>query len=136
MVGIVVAAHGRLAEELVKTAEGVVGPLPLMATFSIQQAGCAEDGPGELRRRIASVDQGDGVVLLTDLLGGSPTNLCLGVLKEREVEVVTGVNLPMLLKLSTLRTQETKPIELARQLCAAGQKAIVEATDLVRGRKP
>ena len=136
MVGIVVAAHGRLAEELVRTAEGVVGPLPQTTTFSIQQAGCAEDGPGELRRRIASVDQGDGVVMLTDLLGGSPTNLCLGVLKEREVEVVTGVNLPMLLKLGSLRAVHAQPLELARQLCAAGQKAIVDATDLVRGRKP
>jgi PTS system mannose-specific IIA component len=74
--------------------------------------------------------------MLTDLLGGSPTNLCLGVLKEREVEVVTGVNLPMLLKLGSLRAANLQPIELARQLCAAGQKAIVEATDLVRGRKP
>jgi PTS system mannose-specific IIA component len=135
MVGIVVAAHGRLAEELVRTAEGVVGPLAQTTTFSIQ-SGSTEDGPGQLRRAIAAVDQGEGVVMLTDLLGGSPTNLCLGVLKEREVEVVTGVNLPMLLKLGSLRAAHTPPIELARQLCAAGQKAIVEATDLVRGRKP
>ena len=135
MVGIVVAAHGRLAEELVRTAESVVGPLPQTTTFSIQGGGC-EDGPGDLRRAIAAVDQGEGVVLLTDLLGGSPTNLCLGVLKERDVEVVTGVNLPMLLKLGSLRAANVQPIELARQLCAAGQKAIVEATDLVRGRKP
>ena len=135
MVGIVVAAHGRLAEELVRTAEGVVGPLAQTSTFSIQ-SGKSEDGPGALRKAIAEVDQGEGVVLLTDLLGGSPSNLCLAVLKEREVEVVTGVNLPMLLKLGSLRGAHTQPIELARQLCSAGQKAIVEVTDLVRGRKP
>ena len=135
MVGIVVAAHGRLAEELVRTAEGVVGPLPQTTTFSIQQTGCVEDGPGELRRCIAAVDQGDGVVMLTDLLGGSPTNLCLGVLKERDVEVVTGVNLPMLLKVGSLRAANHPPIELARLLCQAGQKAIVEATDVMLGRK-
>ena len=135
MVGIVVAAHGRLAEELLRTAEGVVGPLPRTCALSIGGAG-GGDGPGALRAAIAAVDEGEGVVMLTDLLGGSPTNLCLGVLKERDVEVVTGVNLPMLLKLGALRAAHTPPVELARQLCAAGQKAIVDASDLVRGYKP
>ena len=134
MVGIVVATHGRLAEELLATAEGVVGPLPQTRALSV--CGGTPDGPGALRAAIAAVDQGEGVVLLTDLFGGSPTNLCLQVLKEREVEVVTGVNLPMLLKLGALRISGTTAVELARQLVAAGQKAIVEATDLIRGRKP
>ena len=133
MVGIVVAAHGRLAEELLRTAEGVVGPLPQTRAISIGGGG---DGSAALRAAIAAVDEGEGVVMLTDLLGGSPTNLCLGVLKEREVEVVTGVNLPMLLKLGSLRANHTPPVELARQLCACGQKAIVDASDLVRGYKP
>jgi mannose PTS system EIIA component len=134
MVGIVVAAHGRLAEELLKTAEGVVGALPQTRALSI--GGGIGQGPAELRAAIAAVDEGQGVVLLTDLLGGSPTNLCLQVLKEREVEVVTGVNLPMLLKLGSLRAAGTEPVELARQLAAAGQRSIVDATDLVRGHKP
>ena len=135
MVGIVVAAHGRLAEELLRTAESVVGPLPQTRALSIGGNGSA-DGPAALRAAIAAVDLGEGVVMLTDLLGGSPTNLCLGVLKERDVEVVTGVNLPMLLKLGTLRAGNTPPVELARQLCAAGQRSIVDASDLVRGHKP
>ena len=134
MVGIVVAAHGRLAEELLRTAEGVVGPVPQAQALSI--GGGVEGGSAALRAAIAAVEQGDGVVLLTDLLGGSPTNLCLQVLKEREVEVVTGVNLPMLLKLGSLRAAGAAPVELARQLATAGQKAIVDATDLVRGHKP
>src|SRR5258706_7869902 len=111
MVGIVVAAHGRLAEELLRTAEGVVGPLPHTRALSI--GGGVTDGPASLRTAIAAVEQGDGVVLLTDLLGGSPTNLCLQVLKEREVEVVTGVNLPMLLKLGQLRANGSPPGALA-----------------------
>ncbi len=133
MVGIVVAAHGHLAEELLRTAESVVGPLPQTRALSLG-AGC-EDGPGALRSAIAAVDQGDGVVMLTDLFGGSPTNLCLQVLKERQVEVITGVNLPMLLKLGQLRAARTPAAELGRQLAAAGQQAILDASDLVRSRQ-
>jgi PTS system mannose-specific IIA component len=130
LIGVVIATHGRLAEELLRTAEGVVGPLALTAACSLTGGG--PDAADQLRASVIAMDQGDGVVLLTDLLGGSPTNLALGLLKERAVEVITGVNLPMLLKLATLRPTSPSAADLGQQLAEAGQKAIVDASALIR----
>ena len=132
VIGIVIASHGKLADELLRTAEGVVGRLDQVRTVNV----LATDP--EVRHKIAeairAVDGGEGVVLLTDLLGGSPTQLCLSFLNERRVEVVTGVNLPMVLKLVSLR-RAGKPIEqLARELAEAGRNAIGHASELLRGR--
>lgn len=130
MIGVVIATHGNLAQELIRTAEGVVGKLPQVAPVGVVAA--APDCRGMLGEAIRSVDQGEGVLLLTDLMGGSPTNLCLSFLAEKQVEVVTGVNLPMLLKLGGLRASG-KPIrQVAHELAEAGQKAIGHASDLVR----
>jgi PTS system mannose-specific IIA component len=133
MVGAVVASHGKLAEELVRTAEGIMGPLARVATAQV----VASDP--KVRHTVAdairAVDDGDGVLLLTDLVGGSPTQLCLSFLDERRVEVVTGVNLPMVLKLSSVRSPG-KPIEqMARELAQAGQGAIGLASEELRRRQ-
>ena len=130
MIGVVVATHGNLAQEMIRTAESVVGELPLVAPASV--VATAPDVRRTIEDAIRSVDQGDGVLLLTDLLGGSPTNLCLSFLTERKVEVVTGVNLPMLLKLGGLRASG-KPIgQVAHDLAEAGQKSIGHASDMLR----
>lgn len=130
MIGVVVATHGKLAEEMIRTAEAVVGKLVQVAAVSV--VATEPDVRGRVEEAIRGVDQGDGVLLLTDLLGGSPTNLCLSFLTERKVEVVTGVNLPMLLKLGALRASEKPIAEVARDLAEAGQKAIGHASDLMR----
>lgn len=132
MIGVIVATHGKLAQELLRTAEGVVGPLP--RTHALEVAFGA-DYRAELRRAVGEVNEGAGVVLLTDLLGGSTTNMCLSLLHEENVEVVTGVNLPMLLKLNSLRARNGGVIELARELASVGQKSIIDASDLVREKK-
>ncbi len=132
MIGVVIAAHGKLAEELVRTAETVVGPLEQARAVSV--VATQPDMRGELKDAIRAVDTGDGVLLLTDLMGGSPTNLCLSFLTERRVEVVTGVNLPMLLKLGGLRAQAKSIDQLARELAEAGQKSIGHASELLRSR--
>jgi len=132
MVGVVIASHGKLAEELLRTAETVVGPLSQVRAVNV----VASDP--EVRHKVAEairgVDGGEGVLLLTDLLGGSPTQLCLSFLDERQVEVVTGVNLPMVLKLASLRASGKPVVQLARELAEAGQKAIGHASELLRGR--
>jgi mannose PTS system EIIA component len=132
MVGVVIASHGALAEELLRTAESVVGPIAQVRTVAV----VATDP--EVRHRVAdairAVDAGDGVLLLTDLLGGSPTQLCLSFLDERRVEVVTGVNLPMILKLVSVRASPLAIGEMARQLAEAGQRSIGHASELLRGR--
>jgi PTS system mannose-specific IIA component len=118
MVGVVVASHGKLAEELIRTAEGVVGPLSNVVGVAVSAT--EPDSRGRI--------QGEGVLLLTDLLGGSPTQLCLSFLADRKVEVVTGVNLPMMLKAISLR-QNPLPIgEMAAQLAESARKAIGHAS--------
>jgi len=105
MVGIVVVGHGRLAEEMVQTLEGVLGPLDGLVSVVTAYS----DPPDAIRERIASavrgVDRGDGAIILTDMLGDTPTNLSLLVARETGAEVVAGVNMPILVKLSTVRGQ-------------------------------
>jgi PTS system mannose-specific IIA component len=130
MIGVVVATHGKLAEEMIRTAEGVVGGLPQVAPVSIVAS--SPDVRSDLKAAIQKVDQGDGVLLLTDLLGGSPTNLCVSFLTERQVEVVTGVNLPMLLKLSGLRASGKPIAQIAHDLAEAGQRSIGHLSESLR----
>ena len=130
MIGVVVATHGRLAEEMVRTAEGVVGKLAQVLPVAVDASN--PDIRGQLKEAIKAVDTGDGVLLFTDLLGGSPTNLCVSFLAERNVEIVTGVTLPMLLKLVGLR-HSGKPIAaVAQELAEAGRKAIGHVSETLR----
>jgi PTS system mannose-specific IIA component len=131
MIGVVVATHGKLAEELIRTAQAVVGPIEQIAPVSI--VATSPDVRSDLKAAIQRVDGGEGVLLLTDILGGSPTNLCLSFLTERKVEVVTGVNLPMLLKLPGLRASAKGGIvEVAEKLAEAGQRSVAHASDALR----
>jgi PTS system mannose-specific IIA component len=115
---------------MLRTAEAVVGKLEQVLPVSI--VATEPDVRGSLKQAIQRVDGGEGVLLLTDLLGGSPTNLCLSFLNERRVEVVTGANLPMLLKLASARTSG-KPIEeVAQILVEAGRQSIGHASEVLR----
>ena len=130
MIGVVVATHGNLAQEMIRTAEAVVGKLAQVAPVSV--VATTPDVRHAIEDAIRSVDTGDGVLLLTDLLGGSPTNLCLSFLTERQVEVVTGVNLPMVLKVASLRAAGRTLAALAHDVAEAGQRSIVDATEMLR----
>lgn len=132
MVGVVVATHGRLAEELLRTAEEVCGKLDQCRAVSIGPAGM-EDARALLAAAIREVDAGEGVLVLTDMFGGTPANLALTFLDER-LEVVTGVNLPMLMKLSTCRTAGAPLRDMAQLLTAHAQKNITLASELLRTR--
>lgn len=132
MIGVVVASHGKLAEELLRTAEAVVGPLPQVRPVNV--VATDPEVRHKIEEAIRAADEGEGVLLLTDLLGGSPTQLCLSFLNERKVEVVTGVNLPMLLKLVSLRGSGKPIVQVAREVADAGQKAIGHASEMLRGR--
>lgn len=131
MVGVVIATHGRLAEELIRTAEGVIGPLADVRAISVDAR--KPDTRQELGAAVRELDHGEGVLLLTDLFGGSPTNLCLSFLAEQRVEVVTGVNLPMVVKLGSVRASGRPLAEMAAELAAAGQRSIGHASELLRG---
>jgi mannose PTS system EIIA component len=133
MVGLVVATHGKLAEELLRTATDIVGPLERCEGVSIGAESSMEDARSRLGEAIRRVDAGEGVLILTDMFGGTPANLALTFLDER-IEVVTGVNLPMVLKLATGRADGLGVRPLAELVSAYGQKNISLASELLRTR--
>ena len=132
-VGVVVVTHGQLATELVNSVEMIVGDLPHVAAVSIGWHDDADRAREEISQAIARVDNEElaGVLVLTDMFGGTPTNLAVTLVTSR-VEVITGVNLPMLLKLA--RPQKpTDLISLARDMREHGRNAIWVASELLRG---
>ena len=135
MVGLVVTAHGHLAEEFVSTARQIVGELDQIATCGIDCSSAPEDFRTRLSEAIHSVDTGDGVIVLADLLGGSPCTSGLSMCSKQNLEVLTGVNLPMLLKANALRNaSKLSPRELAAELTSYGQKNITCASETLRAR--
>lgn len=135
MVGIVLVTHGNLGAELIRTAEGIVGPFPGVQVVTIEAKDSMELIRKKLEKAIAAEDQGDGVLVLTDMFGGTPANLALSFLDEHRVEVVTGVNLPMLLKLGTSREDPATVGEVAHTITGYGQKNIVLASELLGARR-
>jgi mannose PTS system EIIA component len=132
VIGVVVVTHGQLATELLNAAEAIVGDLPQFAAVSIGWHDDMEDAREEIRQAVARVQGDAGVLLLTDMFGGTPSNLGLTFLEPDKVEVVTGVNLPMLIKLTGLR-ESRDLIAVARELRDTGRQAIHVASDLLRG---
>ncbi len=136
MIGIVIASHGHLAEEFLATARQILGEIPAVATCSVDPGVSLEDLKGQLRSAVKSVDDGQGVIVFADLIGGSPCTQSLSLCQQARLEVITGVNLPMLLKANTLRLSQTSLPELAQQLASYGQRNIVHATEVLRATHP
>jgi mannose PTS system EIIA component len=132
MIGVVVVTHGQLATELLNAAEAIVGDLPQFAAVSIGWHDDMEDAREEIRQALVRVQGESGALLLTDMFGGTPSNLGLTFLEPDRVEVVTGVNLPMLIKLTGLRESKNL-LGVARELRDTGRTAIHVASDLLRG---
>ena len=133
MIGVVVVTHGQLATELVNAAETIVGDLPGFAAVSIGWHEDTEDARHEIEQAITRVNKGGGVLILTDMFGGTPSNLAMSFLAQGSVEVITGVNLPMLIKLANL--SEDDVLTAAREIRGQGRNAIWVASDLLRGEK-
>ncbi|MSO30591.1 MAG: PTS sugar transporter subunit IIA [Acidobacteria bacterium] len=134
MIGVVVVTHGQLATELVNAAETIVGDLPQFTAVSIGWHEDTEDARTEIAAAVARVQGEQGVLILTDMFGGTPSNLAMSFLGEQNVEVITGVNLPMLIKLAGSRGEE-RLLALARDMREHGRNAIWVASDLLRGDK-
>ena len=133
MIGIVLVTHGRLAEEFVAAFEHVVGPQKGIATVCIGPDDNMEQRRQDIIDTIASVDDGDGVVLLTDMFGGTPSNLAISVMNETGVEVIAGANLPMLIQLAQLR-ESGSLADAVDQAQEAGRKYISVASKLLGDR--
>ncbi|MCA1632659.1 MAG: PTS sugar transporter subunit IIA [Acidobacteria bacterium] len=130
----VIVTHGQVATELLTAAETIIGPVKHITAVSIGWQDHVEAASDEIKRAISRVSEGGGVLLLTDMFGGTPTNIASIFLKEGEVEVVTGVNLPMVIKLASQSGEETLP-EVAAQVRDQGRQGIYLAGDLLSGAK-
>jgi len=130
MIGMVLVTHGRLAAEFIAALEHVVGPQQRIAAVCIGADDDMEQRRRDILASVATVDAGDGVVLLTDLFGGTPSNLAISVLDRANVEVIAGVNLPMLIKLASVRSTSKLPVAVT-QAQEAGRKYINVASQLL-----
>lgn len=133
-IGGVIVSHGQVANELVAAAETVVGNLNHIKAVSIGWHDDVEMAQNEIERAIKQVSSGNGVLLLTDMFGGTPTNISAMFLKQNEVEIVTGVNLPMVIKLAS-QTKELSLIEMAKEVEEQGKQAIHRTSALLEPQK-
>ncbi len=130
MIGMVLVTHGMLANALRDAMEHVVGKQQNLATVCIESDAEFEGQRAEIARRMAEVNTGDGVILLTDMFGGTPSNLAMSMATQPGVEIIGGVNLPMLVKLAKIRGQETLA-EAVQHAEAAGRKYICSGHDIL-----
>ena len=124
MVGILIVSHGRLAEALISTVQSLVGDLKRIRAISISPKDSVEEIRSHIQENMEELNDGNGVVILTDILGGTPTNLSLSFLEEEKVEVVTGVNLPMLLTLASDRNGRSSK-EIGWRAKESGRRSII-----------
>jgi len=130
MVGVLITTHGNLGGELIKAAELIRGSLKGIIPISVDQTKGVEDLKKEISAAMKKLDQGQGVLILTDLFGGTPSNISLSFMKEGKVEVITGVNLPMLLKLPDIREGASLK-EFAQNIKDYGIKNISLASEIL-----
>ncbi len=130
MIGLVFVTHGRLADEFRAALEHVVGPQEKLETVSIGPDDDMEQRRKDILDAISRVDSKDGVILLTDMFGGTPSNLAISIMENAKIEVIAGINLPMLIKLATIRS-DTPVEEAILEAQKAGQKYISIASHVL-----
>jgi PTS system mannose-specific IIA component len=135
VIGVVVVTHGQLATELLNAAEMIVGDLPRFAAVSIGWHDDVSDAREDIAQAIERVrGDGGGILLLTDMFGGTPSNLAMTFIEANQIEVITGVNLPMLIKLAGL-AKSADLLAVARDMREHGRNAIWVASDFLRSEK-
>lgn len=134
MIGMILVSHGHLAEEMKAVLEHIVGKQDAVETVGIFSDDDMEQRRAEIQEKIKQVDSGDGVIILTDMFGGTPSNLAISVMEQANIEVIAGVNLPMLIKLAQLRA--SLPLKEASEGAQeAGRKYINVASALLHKDK-
>ena len=134
MIGLVIVTHGRLAQEFLYAMEHVVGPQTAVIAVCIGPEDDMEQRRRDILKAVAEVDDGQGVILLTDMFGGTPSNLAISVMEQTKAEVIAGLNLPMLIKLASVRGREPLTTCVA-QAQEAGRKYISVASYVLAGEK-
>lgn len=131
MIGALVVSHGHLAQELLAAAEMIVGEISHIQAVSIGWHDDVNDARNEIERRIADVAIGSGVLILTDMFGGTPSNIAFSFHEPGKVDIVTGANLPMIIKIASQKEGETLE-SLARTVCEQGRSSIAMASDFLK----
>ena len=132
MIGMVVVTHGRLAEEFIAAMEHVVGPQTALQAISIGPDDDMEQRREDILDAVGEVDEGNGVILLTDMFGGTPSNLAISIMESTNVEVIAGINLPMLIKLASVRIDSTMEEAVSAEQ-ESGKKYINIASHVLSG---
>jgi PTS system mannose-specific IIA component len=135
MIPVLILTHGNLASELLQAAQTIDPSLTgHAAAMSLPWDVDSDEASRSLKKQLRELDQGEGTLILTDMFGGTATNLALPLLEREKIEIVTGVNLPMLVKLGSLQGRSMSLDELATGLTAAGQKSIRVASEFLHAR--
>ena len=135
MIGLVVLTHGQMAAECLRSAEMIIGPIAACRAISIDGSCSVDEATACLAQALDEVGgDDDGVLILTDMFGGTPTNIAADFLASGRVDILTGINLPMLIKAASVRTQKNLT-GLAEFLCEYGQQAILRPADLLKCMK-
>jgi PTS system mannose-specific IIA component len=131
VIGALIVTHGQLAQELVTSAEMIVGEVSHIRPLAIGWHDDVNEVKDEIEKAIKAVDQGDGVLILTDMFGGTPSNIALTFLEKNKIEIITGVNLPMIIKIASLKEHEDLH-NVAKSVFDQGRKNITLASDLIK----
>ena len=134
MIGLVLVTHGGLAVELIRAMEHVVGPQENTAAVCIGPEDNMERRRADIQKAVDSVETGKGVIILTDMFGGTPSNLAISIMEAKSIEVIAGVNLPILVKLASIRSTLDLQSAIAKAE-EAGRKYINVASQLLNGNK-
>lgn len=135
MIGKLILTHGGLARELLAAAQVISGRLAGFEALSLDWSEGLEEAKGKIGAAIERLDEGQGVLILTDMYGGTPCNLALGFLKPGRVEILSGVNLPMVLRLACQSENGNDLLEVARRLQSRAQRSLCLASDMVQPEK-
>ncbi len=135
MVGAVIVTHGLLARDLLDAAERIVGRTEGIRAVSMDWDDDVADARQEIDAAIKEVDSGAGVLIFTDMFGGTPTNVSLAFLEKDKVEIITGVNLPMIIKLTGVQNSEGSLLEIAHELRDRGQSSVYVASEILSSRQ-
>lgn len=134
MIGGIIVSHGKLAEELLNVLTIILGEAPNIEAISIGWYDDVEESKKKINQSLKRVDQKNGVIIFTDMFGGTPSNLSFSFLRDNEVEIITGVNLPMLIKFVSLQRSKNLK-EVARKVVEQGKRNIHLASALLKTRK-
>ena len=135
MIGALIVTHGKLANELLTAAQKIEAKTGVMEAVPLEWTDSVDEAREKIRLALERIGETEGVIIFTDMFGGTPSNISLSFLEKGRVEIITGVNLPMVVKFATMQ-QEAKDVStLAHVICEKGSKAIRVASDLLSAEK-